>query len=123
MSLAALCLIFMGIGILMSPKMYNQQKKLQMERRLFLQTTISAVSMILLYAETFINLFEESKLYMCTSYAFWMLQYFPSMFIIFFITPHVRLEFFRFYFGGVMDRVKGSSNNSTTAQSGMYQNE
>ena len=96
--LNVLCLILIMLGIILSPKNYQNTQRGKMEKRLSIQTIISATSLLLLYVQNFTPSYTDSLDYKVASYTTWMLQYYPSMFIIFFITPTISSEFLGFYF-------------------------
>uniref|UniRef100_A0A914QQF4 Serpentine receptor class gamma n=1 Tax=Panagrolaimus davidi TaxID=227884 RepID=A0A914QQF4_9BILA len=112
LSLNVACLTLIFIGLIFSPKSYNKTQKTEMEKRLTLQVVISSLSNILLYLQSFFENFTWSLDYKLSSYLFWMLQYYPAMFIIFFLTPTVRTEFAAFYLG-IAKKVSWNSGGTS----------
>lgn len=93
--LLALTLIF--IGVIFSPKLSNLSSKAKMERRIIFQTLFSSTMLVLLYLASYYSYSFEVLDFLVISYFLYLFQFYPSIIILFFVSPVIREEFAKFY--------------------------
>ena len=88
-------LILIIIGVAKSPK--TQTINLKFEKRLISQTLVSSIFLIIMYLCIFLSSQNPATEVKALSFCFYLVQYYPSMFLLFIVSPCFRKKFAEFY--------------------------